>query len=189
MNGRRNDKALIEMLYDRYEQQIYGIAYAVLHDSYQAEDAVSETFIKLLKNADKLWGMDEKRTEKYVRKLAKNTAIDQYRRNQRETKRVVMVDADDDREEQLSGNPIEELLSAMGDEQRARQIIYTLPDKYRDVMICRVMHELSVRETALMLDINEGLVRKRYERAVKMLKKECFKIEQGGVYDGTSVSV
>lgn len=172
MKEKKSDRALIEMLYDRYEQRIYQIAFSVLHDSYQAEDAVSETFIKLIKNVHHIWTMDEKKMEAYITKLARSTAVDQYRRNKREMNRIVSVDTETDRETEISDNPIEEVIVSMGSQARVREIIDSLSDKYRDVVICMALHELSGRETALMLNISESAVRKRYERAKKLLKKK-----------------
>lgn len=172
MKERRDDRALIEMLYDRYEQRIYRTTYSILNDSYQAEDAVSETFIKLIKNIHHIWTMDEKRMEAYIMKLAKNTAVDQYRRNKRDAGAFVNVDAETDRETAMSDNPIEDMLAAFGSSQRVKEMVDSLPDKYRDVIICMIVHEMSGRETAAMLGLSEGAVRKRYERAKKLLRKE-----------------
>lgn len=177
LKGKADDIALIEMLYDRYEQRIYKIAYSVLNDSYQAEDAVSETFIKLIKNAHSIWTMDQKKMDAYITKLARNTAVDQYRRNKREISRIVSVDTETDRESEISENPIEDMISTLGSSQRVRELVDSLPDKYKEIIICIVLYELSGRETALMLGISEGTVRKRYERAKKLLKKKLSTLE------------
>lgn len=47
----RNDNQKLKRLYELYEQPMYRIAYAVLHNSYLAEDAVSEAFVRLIKKA------------------------------------------------------------------------------------------------------------------------------------------
>ena len=177
LKEKKDNIALIEMLYDRYEQRIYKIAYSVLKDSYQAEDAVSETFIKVIKNVRNIWTMDQKRMDSYITKLARNTAVDQYRKNKRETSRVVSADAETDRDSGISHNPIEDMIVALGSSQRVRELVDLLPDKYREVIICIVFHELSGRETALMLGIGEGTVRKRYERAKKILKKKLSTVK------------
>ena len=177
LKEKKDNIALIEMLYDRYEQRIYKIAYSVLKDSYQAEDAVSETFIKVIKNVRNIGTRDQKRMDSYITKLARNTAVDQYRKNKRETSRVVSADAETDRDSGISHNPIEDMIVAFGSSQRVRELVDLLPDKYREVIICIVFHELSGRETALMLGIGEGTVRKRYERAKKILKKKLSTVK------------
>lgn len=60
----------------------------------------------------------------------------------------------------------------MGSQENVNQLLSGLPGKYREVLIYRCIHELSVRETAAILEISENLVRKRYERARNMLMKK-----------------
>lgn len=40
----RDDEKL-SLLYELYEQQLYWVAYSVLHQEQQAEDAVQDTFV------------------------------------------------------------------------------------------------------------------------------------------------
>ena len=47
----------------------------------------------------------------------------------------------------------------------------SLPEKYYDVVECLVVRDYSVRETADRLGITEANVRKRYERAKKMMRQ------------------
>jgi len=39
---------MLEQLYDAYEHKMYGIAYSILNNVGQAEDAVQDAFIKLI---------------------------------------------------------------------------------------------------------------------------------------------
>lgn len=43
----------LDILYNLYEQPMYRVAYAILHKKCQAEDAVSESFIKIAENLGK----------------------------------------------------------------------------------------------------------------------------------------
>ena len=43
-----NEREKIELMYDRYEQEMYRIAYAVLRDEFAAEDAVHDAFVRLI---------------------------------------------------------------------------------------------------------------------------------------------
>ena len=51
-----------------------------------------------------------------------------------------------------------------------------LPEKYYDVVECIIIKQFSTKETALKLNITEANVRKRYERAKKMMRQA---VEQG----------
>ena len=50
MKVTNNDYEKMEELYELYEQKIYYVAYSILNNIQQAEDAVQETFITLYKN-------------------------------------------------------------------------------------------------------------------------------------------
>ena len=44
----------IEVLYYTYRRLMYKIAYEILNNKHDAEDAVSETFFKISKNMDRI---------------------------------------------------------------------------------------------------------------------------------------
>ena len=51
-----------------------------------------------------------------------------------------------------------------------------LPQKYYDVVYYLVIKDYSTRETARKLNITEANVRKRYERAKVMMRKELMSV-------------
>ena len=50
-------------------------------------------------------------------------------------------------------------------------LISKLPPKYATVMRCLFIRELSIHETSAVLRISEACIRKRCERARKLLKR------------------
>lgn len=75
---------LMQQLFTRYEQPMYRIAYSILHHPQQAEDAVSETFLKVLEHLDQVQDVNSSKTKQFLVSITRNTAINLYRRNQRE---------------------------------------------------------------------------------------------------------
>ena len=73
----------LKALYEVYEQPMYRIAYAVLHDQGLAEDAVSEAFLRLIGKLHKLSDCNSDRTKNYIIKVIKSTSINIYRRNKK----------------------------------------------------------------------------------------------------------
>lgn len=51
---KEKEQEKLKLLYDIYEQPMYRIAYAILHHTEQAEDAVSDAFLRILKNLKKI---------------------------------------------------------------------------------------------------------------------------------------
>ncbi len=83
MKVTNNDYEKMEELYELYEQKIYYVAYSILNNIQQAEDAVQETFITLYKNLEKLHSLSTEELKRYILRVAKNKAIDSYRKNRR----------------------------------------------------------------------------------------------------------
>lgn len=164
-------------LYELYEQKMYVVAYSILKDQWQAEDAVSEAFIRIMKNMDKLKDEESDKTKRFIIRVIRSAAIDTYRKNQRESKFTVIPSE----EEQFpdTDNPIDRVLKELGSKEQVNQILAPLPEIYREVLVYRCIHEFSVKETAAILEISESLVRKRYERAKTMLMKRLG----GGEYE------
>ena len=48
------EKSLVEALYIKYEQDMYNVAFSILHNNYDAEDAVQEAFLRVIENLDKI---------------------------------------------------------------------------------------------------------------------------------------
>ena len=70
------DKTKFELLYLKYRNQMLNVAFNVLNDQYEAEDAVHTAFIGIAKNMDKIEDVDSNDSRNYCLKSAKNTAPD-----------------------------------------------------------------------------------------------------------------
>ena len=80
----QKDSDKIALLYETYEQEMFRVAFGVLKDKCKAEDAVSESFLKLIRNRDRIGEVKSASVRLYVMRTVKNTAIDMYRAVQRE---------------------------------------------------------------------------------------------------------
>ena len=172
MGQRLNEYDKVVKLYELYEQKMYRIAYSVLNNQWQAEDAVSEAFIKIMKNLSKIRDVESDKTKKFIIRIIQNTSIDYYRKNQKE-RAVFTVVSDEEQEHFPSpGNSVDDMLKDMDSQEEVNRLLSVLPEKYREVLLYRCVHELSVKETAAVLEISDNLVKKRYERARNMLMKK-----------------
>ena len=158
----------LEILYNLYEQPMYRVAFAILNSSHQAEDAVSEAFIKIVENLDKIKYLDSEKTKHYIIKIIKNTSINQYRRNQREAEIFSMSDDFSDIEDYRMIKEMEQAeTSGVIDD-----ILLGISEKYRNIILMRCVYEMSFGEIAKSLNEKSATVRKQYERAKKMVLKE-----------------
>ncbi len=156
----------VARLYELYEQEMFRVCLAVLGDEASAEDALSESFLKLIRHRDRIRDPESSTSRHFAVKTAKNTAIDVYRRKSRERLRI----------ESLSSLASSEPNTAdeIELEQMATVESYLggLSDGHRRVVECIVLDGLSIHETASLLRVSETCVRKRLERARKALREK-----------------
>lgn len=166
MKAKEKDPYIIlEELYRLYEQKMYRLAYSVLRDEGQAEDAVQDAFCKIYEMLDKFKDPESVKTKRFIMKIVKNKAIDQYRRNRREYELMEEVKDETDCFAANDGK-----IRTVIDRELLSQIMNALPDDYKEVIVCRTFYELTVRETADVVGVSEAAVRKRFERAKKMIQ-------------------
>ena len=157
-------------LFELYEKKMYHIAYAILQDSYQAEDAVMDAFVKLLERNYEIKDPGSDTAKRLIIQLIRSSAIDLYRKNQRERDRQMLS------EDPTLHLPVDFTQSQKEDpafvlSEDIESLISELAPIYRDVLELRYGKDYSVRETAAKLGISEDTVRKRQERALRMLKE------------------
>lgn len=143
------------IVYETYKVMVFQIAYSYLQSVKDAEDAVLESFMRLLRINKNFVSSDDER--RYLTRIVVNVSKDMLRK-----KRPVSIS---DPIVAISDEPLNEN-EYIWDE------VNKLKTKYKDVIILRYVNEYSFSEIAKVLKISASAARKRHERALKMLKEE-----------------
>ena len=77
------EKSLFEQIYLEYCGLMFHVAYEILHNEQDAEDAVHQAFVKIAENIKKIDAPVCPKTHSYVVTIVEHQAIDQYRRLQK----------------------------------------------------------------------------------------------------------
>ena len=164
----RYENGKLSLLYNTYENKMYSIAYSILNNVEQAEDAVQDAFMKLIPYLHKIIIIDSLKTKRLVILTIKNVAIDKYRRNKKETQ-LFTEEAD----EALPSDDTHSLPSVKNieDRQMVVQILSNLQPIYREILQYRCFYSLTYKEISALLNISEAVAAKRYERAKEQVKK------------------
>lgn len=147
-------------LYRLYEKPMYHIAFAVLKDHHQAEDAVSDSFCKLIAHIDRLSDPESPETRQYVIKTVKNAAISRYRKIKRESLSELDEAIAD------KGGTLSEISSGETREMLDNELQKLSPED-AEIVRLRGERDASYKEIAGKLSISEAAARKRFERARK----------------------
>lgn len=145
---------------------MYRTAFQILKDAGQAEDAVQDAFIKVMSYLDKIKDPEALDTKHYMVRIIRSTAIDIYRKNQKDLDKILW-DSEDVLKNQKSFE--EKKLSQIENRSIIDQMLTALGSKYREVLELKCYFGLSHREIAQLLEVSENTVAKRYERAKQVV--------------------
>ena len=154
-------------LVQRQSRFVFKVAYAVLLNSYDAEDAAQETFLKLYRNPG--WKQaDNERA--YLARVAWRVAIDHKRRSSSAS----IAPSDPltlDTIASARPDP-HETLSEANQQATVHALIDSLPEELRVPLVLSAFDELNSREIGKILSIPEGTVRTRLQKARQILRQK-----------------
>ncbi len=168
-------KESFEELYTTYQSAMYRIAYAILRDEGLAEDAVQQTFLKILKEFSRLEGITSNKTKSFIVILVRNTAIDLYRKRRRES--VVYLDDLEYSPSSRQEDSPEDLVISQQSCQELQEAFRQLDPRYSDVLMLRYFHGYRNKEIAQLLDMTEAAVASRIFQGKRLLLK---RLKKGG---------
>ena len=161
----RAEDAALAALVDQYAGALYRVAFSVLRNQADAEDAVQEAFVRVLRHRDTLGEVRDHRV--WLIRIVWNIVLDRKRRakTRPETDDV----ADLARVLPMKGLSAEEQAAAAQHHAQVLACVDQLPAKERQVMMLSAFEELSSVEIAAVLEISESSVRSRLFRARNLM--------------------
>jgi len=151
-----------ETFYQENLSLIYRYVYSKVRNREEAEDLTSRIFLKAVHGLD--FNREIQSAQAWLFQVARTTIADYWRAHYR----AATGSLEDLLEAGWEG-PVEEefaLISSRATE-RVQYILEALPKRYREVLTCRFLLNLSVRETASRMGLTEPNVRVVQFRALK----------------------
>ncbi|HEX8473569.1 MAG TPA: sigma-70 family RNA polymerase sigma factor [Pyrinomonadaceae bacterium] len=173
---RTGDEAAFAELVRRYRNQITNYVYRITNDYDAAVDLAQETFLRVFRAAERYQQSHAFST--YIYRIATNLAISELRRRKR--RRLVSLTGffqGRDREGEACEldlpdlRPLQDTTLVEVERRTAvARAIATLPDKYRAPLVLRDVEGRSYEEIAAILEMSEGTVKSRINRARTFLR-------------------
>ena len=169
-NDARSPDQVLDALVREHSRLVYRIAHAVLRSHHDAEDATQETFMRVLRYSSKLAAVENPKT--WLARIAWRVAIDRSKHHGRR-REIPLGDPEQAIHEVISSDTsADETLHAIQIGAVLEKLIAALPEKLRQPLILSAVEEMSPREIAATLDINEAAVRSRVFRARQILREK-----------------
>jgi RNA polymerase sigma-70 factor (ECF subfamily) len=166
----RTTDETVETLARQHSRLVYRIAYAVLRRHHDAEDATQETFLRVLRYSSRLADVDEAKT--WLARIAWRVAVDASKKKGRQQE-VPLEDPEKPAAEVASPDvPADLTLHGAQLSAALERLIAALPEKLRQSLILSTIEEMSPKEVAATLGINEAAVRSRVFRARQILREK-----------------
>lgn len=158
-----DEDAEFTALVQRQSRFVFRVAYAVLLNSHDAEDAVQETFLKLYRNRG--WQhVDNERA--FLARVTWRIAVDRRPRAPHLDTAATLDDSPS-----LQPGPEQTALLA-NQEAMIHSMIDALPEELRLPLVLSAFAESNSREIGGILGVPEGTVRTRLQRARQVLRQK-----------------
>jgi len=165
--AQRGDEYCFSLLAAHYSSPVYRIGIRMLGNSYDAEDMLQETMLKIYRHIGGFRG--DSSFSSWVYAIAANCGRDMLRCHNRCRERDSLFSDAPQENEVLSpadDSPSpEELFLEKDIKLRIRQIMDSLDPKYRSVIVLREIYGSSYAEISELLGISVGTVKSRLFRA------------------------
>ena len=157
------DFGAFDYLVERYQKPVYNLAYRMLGNAADAEDAAQETFMRAYANLSSYQATRKFGT--WLLSITSHWCIDRLRR-----RKVISLEflQDISLVGGLSDGPEHELM-VRENERDVQRWLAMLPEAYRLIIVLRYWHDLSYNEIADVTHLPLSTVRMRLFRARKLL--------------------
>ncbi|MEA4890626.1 MAG: RNA polymerase sigma factor [Clostridiaceae bacterium] len=175
-----SDCSLVEQLYLRYRRLVYRVALRILNDQQLAEDAVQETFIKIIHYLERFRTFDCNDMAGLIVIISRNVSIDMLNRQHR--KQTISI-ADVLYDESQNDLAPDDQFIALESHRELIGYIGKLPEQYRDALYLKYIFGFANMEIAEMMNIKPDSVRVWLHRAKQLVLAQWRqdKRPEGGV--------
>ena len=155
----RGESAAFDTLLRRHQDRVFRLACLWLFDEQHAADVAQEVFLRGFKGLRKFRFRAEPFTWLY-----RTTRLVCNEFNRKRTNEV------------LDEEPVDEcqsparIIAGLDTARRVRDLVSTLPERQREVVVLRFFEEMSVAQTAVLMGCREGTVKALLHKATTNLK-------------------
>lgn len=161
-----DEKDFVNKVFSKMNVKMYNISFNILRDKHDAEEALSQTFLKIIENIEKISALQCPQIEPYCVIIVKNETINIIRKR----KKVIHIENVDYFDQDSKEYNIEEDYLKTIDSQELLSCINKLSDVEKNLIHLPYVNEMGFKDIAGLLDISEETAKKRGQRILKKLR-------------------
>jgi len=167
--AQRGDPEAFGRLMEPLEQLVWRVCWHYTGDREASSDCGQEAMIRIWRALDSYRG--DCAFESWIYRIAANCCMDWLRKKKRD-RSVSMEPMRDQGFDPADTSPgTEAQVIAKDERRRLREAIALLPEDQREALVLTQLERVSYEEAARMLDVSEGTVKSRVNRAKARLKE------------------
>jgi RNA polymerase sigma-70 factor (ECF subfamily) len=173
-SARRGEAAAFALLVQHYQTAVFNLAYRMLGNEADAEDAAQETFLRAYTHMESY--EPERRFASWLLGIAANYCIDRLRRT-----RIGGPSLDDEFfQDTLASEATQpdEAAEQRDAQDGTQRLLAGLPPDYRAVIALKYWNDLSLEEIALAMGVTSGAVKVKLYRARRAMARAIARSEQ-----------
>jgi RNA polymerase sigma-70 factor (ECF subfamily) len=173
---RDGDEAAFQEIVRRYRNPITNFIYRMLDDYDRSVELAQETFIRVYTSASRYQANYSFST--YIYRIATNLSISELRKRKRRKLVSLFSPFTNEDGDAIEMDPPDQSVlqdEALIEDERRRAVtraIKSLPEKYRAAVVLRDVEGLSYDRIAEVMNLSEGTVKSRINRARNLLKEK-----------------
>lgn len=171
-HARSGDGRAFQALVERHSRAVFRLAFRMTRNEQDAEDVVQETFLKAFRRLDQF--EDRAGFGSWLHRIAANCAYDALRaRGRRERHQAAPGSGEEDMMEAVpSGDPAQDrLLFSDQVKRRVASAMTRLSERERAAFVLRHFEQMTTREIAGALGLDEAAAKQSVFRAVRKLRE------------------
>ena len=174
MDAARTDESVLELAVRQHARLVYRIAYSVVRNHQDAEDATQETFVRVMRAQRKLTTVDDQR--RWLARIAWRVAVERKKKNAE----VGLEDVNDSvMQYRATTGSSDEVLMGAEMSRLLHKLIARLPRKLQEPLVLSTLEEMSTFDIAATLGMSEAAVRSRIFRARQILREKLAALLEG----------
>jgi RNA polymerase sigma-70 factor (ECF subfamily) len=169
------ERSFVEEIYHRYHTKMLAICMSILKNTADAEDALTDTFLRIIDNLEKFTAVEEDHLPGLIAICTKNTALNFYKKNARQNAHETFSTPSEEEGATVDFiDPDAEIEQRVLDHEfvlEVAEMMKSLPEEQQAVVALKYFYHYRNSEIADLLGISRNAVDSRLFRAKNNLRK------------------